>query len=290
MDAAPAIRVLAEGLGLPEGPRWHGGRLVVSDIIGRQVVAIDAAGGKTVLAEVPGQPSGLGWLPDGRMVVVSMADRMLLVQDGLAMVPAVDLSPCGTDRCNDMVVDGLGRCWIGDYPVADGQTAQERLANAGGANIILVDFSTGSPAPPRVVATGLRIPNGMAITPDGRTLIVAETAGYRLTAFTIAADGSLSEQRLWAKLEIAPDGICLDADGHIWTGTPYPPAEFQRIAEGGAVLQRISGDGAGCFACMLGGPGRHDLYLLEAPFPPDPARREGRVRVMAAPSPGAGLP
>ncbi len=290
MGAPPIIRVLADGLGLPEGPRWHDGRLVVSDILGRQVVAIDSHGQKTVLAEVPGQPSGLGWLPDGRMVVVSMTALMLLVQDGAAMVPAVDLSPWSTDRCNDMVVDGRGRCWIGDYPIPAGHTPQERLANAGGANIILVDFSTGTPAPPRVVATGLRIPNGMAITPDGRTLIVAETAGYRLTAFTIAEDGALHGQRLWAKLEIAPDGICLDTEGHVWAGTPYKPAEFHRIAEGGAVLQRISGEGAGCFACMLGGPSRHDLYLLEAPFPPDPARREGRIRVMAAPAPGAGLP
>lgn len=286
MDATPP-RLLLDGLGLPESPRWRDGRLVFSDVWCGEVVALDLQGRRTTLATVPQRPSGLGWLPDGRLLVVSMLDRQLLVQeaDGSLRV-AADLSPCAGELANDMVVDAHGRAYIGGFLAGAGDTPAARRDSAPGANLMLVDFSAGGAPVTSVAATGLRIPNGMAITPDGATLIVAETSAQRLTAFSIAADGTLCARRTWATLDCYPDGICLDADGCVWVASNTPPG-FQRVAEGGAVHARVdSGDSAG-FACMLAGD---TLFLLEAPYPTTITARAGRIRTVRAPCDGAGLP
>jgi sugar lactone lactonase YvrE len=279
--------VLLDGLALPEGPRWRQDRLVFSDMLAGEVVAVDMTGTRETIAAVPNRPSGLGWLPDGRMLVVSMLDRRLLIQMDGGLREAADLSPVTTDRCNDMVVDRQGRAYVGDYPVPPGATAAERHANAIPSNLVLVDFGAGAVARPRIVADGLYVPNGAVITPDGGTLIVAETGRNRLTAFTIAADGSLTGRRVWAELTIAPDGICLDMEGCIWVATPYAPSVVQRIAPGGRILAQVApGSGLAAFACALGGPARRTLFTLEAAFPPAPERKLGRVRRHSAPVAG----
>jgi sugar lactone lactonase YvrE len=220
-----------------------------------------------------------------------MLDRKLYaVADG-TLTELADLAGVSTDRCNDMIVSPGGHAYVGDYPISPGKDAFERLANSAPSNLILVDFSYDPAHPPvSVAARDLLVPNGLALTEDGRTLIVAETGGYRLTAFTVAADGALSDRRIWANLDIAPDGICLDAEGCLWVGTPYPPAVFQRVAEGGRVVETVDPDGRGAFACVLGGDDRRTLFLMESAFPPQPGMREGRVRSIIAPAAGAGLP
>ena len=288
---ATAARLLLDGLGLPESPRWANDRLFFADVWCGEVVAVDLSGQRETIAKVPNRPSGLGWLPDGRMLVVSMLDRQLLLQqaDGSLRV-AADLSPYAGDLANDMVVDRHGRAYIGGFVAGTGKDNAERRDNAPGANLILVDFSITPNTPTvRVAAAGLRIPNGLAISADGSTLIVAETAGKRLTAYTIDADGALSAPRLWATLELYPDGICLDAAGCVWVAS-NTPACFQRVAEGGAVLQRIAPDGHAGFACVLGGVRRDTLFLLEAPYPTTPAERAGRIRTLLVDVAGAGLP
>ena len=288
---AMAPRLLLGGLGLPESPRWADGRLFFSDVWCGEVVALDLAGQRETIARVPNRPSGLGWLPDGRLLVVSMLDRQLLVleADGQLRL-AADLRPYAGELANDMLVDRHGRAYVGGFVAGAGSNNTERRDNAPGANLLLVDFSQDSAAPViSVAATDLRIPNGLAISADGATLLVAETAAKRLTAFTIAADGALSARRTWADLELYPDGICLDAGGCAWVASNTPPC-FQRVAEGGAVLRRIdTGDIAG-FACVLGGTARDTLFLLEAPYPSANTDRAGRIRVLRADVAGAGLP
>jgi sugar lactone lactonase YvrE len=278
--------VLTTDLGLPEGPRWHNGTLYVSDITAGSVVAVDGAGNRRVVAAVAAQPSGLGWLPDGRMLVVSMLDRRLniLEPDG-AIRELVDLTGLAVDRCNDMVVDDGGLAYVGDYPVSPGATPQERLENAVGSNLILVDTATGTA---HVAADDLLIPNGVVISPDGGTLIVAETGGYRLTAFDRQPDGTLTDRRIWAELTIAPDGICLDADGCVWVASPYPSSVVQRVEEGGRVLAQLSTEDPATYACALGGSDGCTLFLTQSRFPPAPGVRSGRVVTLRAPAPCAG--
>lgn len=276
--------LLYDQLQFGEGPRWRNGLLYVADQHAREVVTIAQDGAVQAVLSVPGQPSGLGWLPDGTMLVVSMADRRLCALRNGQLVTHADLSGIAAGHCNDMVVDAQGRAYVGNFGFefdAGGELAPARLA--------LVHPDGRAEA----VADELLFPNGMVITPDGHTLVVAETFGQRLTAFTIAADGSLSERREWAALSVPPDGICLDESGAIWVSCPLPPGGYYRVAEGGQVLEQLESPGDYCgIACMLGGADRRSLFMLEAKtYVPSQTRRgNSRVRVVQVKHAGAGCP
>ena len=278
------LETILGGLAFPEGPRWRDGRLWFSDMHAHEVIAMTPEGKRETVFAHTGPVSGLGWLPDGRMLVVSMIDQKLLriEPDGRAAVHG-DLSSVATGRCNDMVVDAAGRAYVGnfgyDYP--DGEIKPAKLARVDPDGTV------------SVAADELVFPNGAMITPDGKTLIVGETFAGRMTAFDVAADGSLSNRRVWAALpeRAAPDGACLDADGAIWVASPTTN-DVIRLKEGGEVLERIMAD-QGVFACMLGGEDRRTLYVLTASGsdPEDSAaRRLGRIETMRVDVPGAGLP
>jgi sugar lactone lactonase YvrE len=284
-----SARELATGLRFAEGPRWHDGRLWLSDMYDHAVKTVDLDGNVEVAVEVPGQPSGLGWLPDGSLLVVSMLDRRVLRLDGGTLVEHADLNGVATFHCNDMVVDDVGRAYVGNFGF-DLHTAEATgdFSGIAAATLALVQpDGTVSAA-----ADGLHFPNGTVITPDGGTLIVAESMGRRLTAFDIADDGSLSGRRLWAGLgQRLPDGICLDADGAVWFANAGGP-ECVRVAEGGEVLDVIE-TGDHCYACMLGGPDGTTLFMLTAAAShPDrtTTERSGKVLVSQVGSPRAGCP
>ena len=243
-----------------EGPRWHDGRWWVSDFYRHTVFAITPEGEEEAVLTVDQQPSGLGWLPDGTLLVVSMKDRRLLRYTRAHAVEEVaDLSGLASGHLNDMVVDQRGRAWIGNFGYDLMGGGPPSLAN-----LIRVD-PAGTAA---VVADELSFPNGSVVTSDGRTLIVGESGAMRYTAFTIADDGSLLDRRVWAEMSdppVAPDGCCLDAEGHIWAADAFGN-RCVRVAEGGAIVDEIrSPDGLGVYACMLGGEAGRTLLMCCAP-------------------------
>ena len=280
--------VLLDGLVFPEGPRWHGGRLWFSDIHACKVMAVDLAGLSETIASVPQRPSGLGFLPDERLLAVSVLDGRLLRLDPEGAHTYADLNAPGGVLPNDMVVGEDGRAYVGDvaFEISAGPPRP--------GNVILVTPDGAA----RVVAEGLSYPNGMVIAPDGKTLIVAETIGRRLTAFDIAADGSLSGRRTFADLATGaiggthPDGICLDAEGAVWVASP-PTSEFVRVREGGDVTHRIDVSGRWAVACVLGGEDRRTLFLCTARTTlADLGRGNsiGWIETARADVPGAGRP
>jgi sugar lactone lactonase YvrE len=278
------LDTLLDGLCFGEGPRWHEDRLWLSDMHAHTVLAVDLAGRREDVAEVPGKPSGLGWLPDGRLLVVSMNDRRLLRREpGGGLVLHADLAPFADHPCNDMVVDARGRAFVGNFGF-DFERGEKPRTTC----LVRVD-PDGRAA---VAASELRFPNGSVITPDGATLIVGESFGACLTAFSIGADGALSGRREWAKLEGAvPDGICLDAENAVWVASPASN-EVLRVREGGAVAERIP-VGRPAIACMLGGPDRRTLFVLSSEsIRADEcvAKRSARVELARVDVPGAGLP
>jgi sugar lactone lactonase YvrE len=298
--AGRQLETVAAGFSYLEAPRWHDGRLFASDFYNRRVVAIDLDGKFETVAEVPNQPSGLGWLPDGRMLVVSMRDRRVLRQqaDG-TLVEHADISALATWHANDMVVDGRGRAYVGNFGFD-----LMGMAPPVPARLVRVD-PDGSLA---VVAEDMRFPNGSVITPDGATLIVAETGGNRLTAFDVGPDGSLSNRRVWAafgeeptatetaelmaQIKVAPDGICLDAEGCVWVADGLGNRVL-RVGEGGEVTETISTGDLGAFACMLGGDDGRTLFLCAAPtFVEAVVSRDHQARLLACrvDIPHAGLP
>lgn len=278
---------VVDDLCFAEGPRWHDGRLWFSDMHDHQVLSFDPASGEIeVVVEVPGQPSGLGWRPDGTMLVVSMVDRRLLaVCDGRTEEVA-DLSALAPFHCNDMVVDARGNAYVGNF----GFDLHDSDADQCTTNLVLVTPDGDA----RVVADELFFPNGCVITPDGATLVVGESFSGFLTAFTIAEDGSLHDRREWARVRGAvPDGICLDAHGAIWLASPISH-QILRVAEGGEVLDEVrTNDERQPFACMLGGADRRTLYVCTA-IDSEPvgarAARAGRIEAVEVDVPGAGLP
>ncbi len=277
------METVVEGLSFPEGPRWHAGRFYFSDFYQHVVFALGEDGVLETVAEVPGQPSGLGWLPDGRMLVVSMTDRRLLRQevDGSLTLHA-DLGEVAAFHCNDMVVDATGRAYVGNF----GFDTHAGVGPAP-ANLARVD-PDGAVS---IAETDLQFPNGTVITPDGGTLIIGETYASRLTAFDIDHAGNLSNRRVWADIAPhVPDGICLDADGAIWVADPRGNCVV-RVQAGGQILQRID-TGRGAFACALGGDDRQTLYVCTATGsgPHAQARRDGRIECLRVDVPGAGLP
>ncbi|MEO8263911.1 MAG: SMP-30/gluconolactonase/LRE family protein [Ilumatobacteraceae bacterium] len=287
------VRVLAGGLHFGEAPRWHDDVLWFSDFFDYAVKTVDLDGHIAVKLSMTDRPSGLGWMPDGSMLIVSMTARALLRLDQGRLALHADLSEIATFHCNDMVVDAQGRAYVGNFGFdldtnEINGTLGEVLAAHSGATIARVDPDGSVHA----AAAGLMFPNGTVITPDGRTMIVAESFANRLTAYDIADDGSLSDRRLWADLGgRTPDGICLDADGAIWVANPIINECF-RVAEGGNILDVIETDNR-CFACMLGGPDRRTLFMLTSRYSlavEAAVHRTGNVLIADVDVPGAGLP
>lgn len=256
--------VLTEGLYFGEGPRWHDGRLWFSDFYAHAVKSVDSDGVQRIELELDDQPSGLGWLPDGRLLVVSMAELKLLRQDSDGIKVHADLSQHSAHLCNDMVVDATGRAWVGNFgfdldALVEEKGVEAALLDHPTTNLVRVD-PNGSV---HVASSEMHFPNGMVISPDGTTLIVAETLSMCLTAFDIGLDGSLSNRRIWAPVGMrAPDGICLDAEGHVWIANAIE-SECVLVAEGGEILQTVE-TSQPCFACMLGGDDGRTLYMMTA--------------------------
>jgi sugar lactone lactonase YvrE len=275
---------LLDGLCFGEGPRWHEGALWLSDMHDHKVLRVTPGGECETVCEVPKWPSGLGWLPDGDLLVVSMTDRRLLRFDGSMLRLHADLADLASFHCNDMVVDASGRAYVGNFGFDLHAQKKPRPAE-----LICVEPDGSA----RVVARDLRFPNGTVITPDGRTLIVGESWGACLTAFDIAPEGGLDNRRVWAEQPdgALPDGICLDAEGGIWLASPSTN-ECLRQVEGGEITHRVA-LAQGAFACMLGGDDGRTLFILTAASSdPDDCRRlrSGTIETCRAPYPHAGWP
>jgi len=286
-------KVLATGLYFGEGPRWHAGRLWFSDFYDHAVKSVDASGNVRTELTIDDHPSGLGWLPDGRLLVVSMNKRQVLRVDPDAVRVHADLSGVAAHRTNDMVVDAVGRAYVGNFGFRLDDELKNRgvegvLADHPVANLARVD-PDGSV---HVAAPDMHFPNGSVLTPDGRTLIVAETLALRLTAFDIAADGSLSNRRVWAPVGMrAPDGICLDAAGNVWIANAIAP-ECVLVAPGGEIVATVSTDQP-CYACMLGGEDGRTLFMMTAPSSLAEiasASRQGHIMTAVVQVPRAGRP
>lgn len=300
MTSTRTFTTLFEGGAYFECPRWRGDRWWVSDFYRHAVYTYDAAGREQLAVEVEAQPSGLGWLPDGDLLVVSMKDRRVLRRSADGSVGThAQLSELTTGHLNDMIVDRQGRAFVGNFGfdlMGGGDPAPAGLVRVdpGGAAVL--------------VAQDLWFPNGMVIT-DGGTLIVAETFAARLTAFDLQPDGSLADRRVWAQVQpapepadtetmlsrvsFAPDGCALDADGHVWAANALGEAVC-RVAPGGEIVEEIAvPDGLGTFACGLGGEDGRTLVVCAAPDFDEQARAAAREAVLLTTTvdvPHAGLP
>ena len=276
----PEPNTLMTGIGLGESPRWREGRLWFADWIAQELIALDLEGNSEVMAKVPSLPFSIDWLPDGPMLITSGRNLLHMAPDG-SLETRADLSGLSEYGWNEIVVDRRGNTYV---------------------NNICFDFMNGAEFAPgiialvtpdgsvRQVADGIAFPNGMVVTPDNSTLIVAESFAGRLSAFDIAADGGLSNRRVWAELGEGGDGICIDAEGAVWT-----PAMkgCMRVREGGEVLERIELDRF-CFACMLGGADGRTLFMMAADWngPENVGKgpRTGKVLTAKAPAAHAGSP
>jgi sugar lactone lactonase YvrE len=272
-------RTLMTGLAFGESPRWHDGRLWFSDWGVREIIAVDPDGSSEVVLSVPSAPSCIDWLPDGRLLVVSGGDGLLLRREhNGSLVTHADLSRLSAHAWNEIVVDDRGRAYVNNIGFEFGGEF---------APGIVAIVEPGGSA--RVVAEGMAFPNGMVLTPDNSTLIVAESYGNVLTAFDIAPDGRLQNRRVWAELgDGAPDGICLDVEGAVWYGD-VPNKRCVRVREGGDVLDTVELD-RGCFACALGGPDGKTLFMVAAEWPDamSEGSRTGCVLTAEASSAGVG--
>jgi sugar lactone lactonase YvrE len=295
------LTTLLEGGAFFEGPRWHDGRWWVSDFYRQAVYTVGSDGSEELVVEVENQPSGLGWLADGSLLIVSMKDQRILRRDQRGNVSThADLGSFTESPLNDMVVDTTGRAWVGCFGFDLMAFADPRPAP-----LMRVDLDGTA----TVAADEMMFPNGSVITPDSGTLIVGETAGCRYTAFTIQSDGSLTDRRVWAqlaptpelgplqemlpKMTVGPDGCTLDAEGHIWSADEAG-ARCIRIAPGGDIVDEIrTPEGLGCFACALGGDDGRTLLVCAAPDFLETNRRESREAVLLTVPvevPHAGLP
>lgn len=283
--------VLTSGHGLVESPRWHDGRLWFADWLAGEIIAVDRDDHVELVARHRSLPLCFDFLPDGRPLLVSGPEEALLElrPDGSTSTYA-DLSQLSQYGCNDIVIDGRGNAYVnnGNFDFAAGPPAGDRAP--GFVALVRPDGSA------TVVADDLAFPNGMAVTPDNATLIVAESYRNRLTAFAINADGTLGERRVWAELGSGvPDGICIDADSAVWFAD-VPNQWCRRVREGGDVLDTVQLDRGG-FACILGGgPGEPRLYIVAAHWPGgerfmDPTHVwDGQALSVPAPAPAAGWP
>jgi sugar lactone lactonase YvrE len=283
MHGKDKIETLVDGLTFPESPRWHGGKLWFSDFYTFRVLNAGLDGKVETAAEVPQQPSGLGWTPNGDLLIVSMLDRKLLRLRGSRLETFADLSPIATWHCNDMVVDESGNAYVGNFGFDLHAGVPPRAAS-----LARVDPEGGVSA----AADGLMFPNGAVITPDGKTLVVAETMANRLTAFDLTDEARLTNRRVFAQLDgCFPDGICLDAEGAIWVADARGMRVI-RVFDGGRVERTISTGERRLYACMLGGERRRTLFLCTSTGSgPDMAKkRDGRIEFIEVDVPGAGRP
>ena len=279
------MQTLLDGRAFLEGPRWHDGALYVSDMHAHEVLRVAGDGGIEVLASLPGPPSGLGWLPDGSMLIVSMDDRRVLrrAPDG-TLAEHADASVLAPNEINDMVVDAHGHAFVSQFGYDFHGGAKLRPAP-----VLRVD-------PDGTVDTatdGLRMANGMVVTADGSTLVVAESAGRCLVAFDLAPDGGLTNRRRWADLPEGdyPDGICIDAEDAIWIAGPASD-RFVRVREGGEVTDVVDVPGRHAIACAIGGDDGHTLFCCTSPTHGQPeqsrAERGARVETTRVTVPGPG--
>jgi sugar lactone lactonase YvrE len=274
------IETLTEGIGLGESPRWHDGRLWFSDWVAHQVIALSPDGEREVMAEVDAFPFSIDWLADGPMLITAGRELLRLEPDG-SLVTHVDLSDFSKYGWNEIVVDSRGNAYVNNvgFDLMGGEEPKPGIIA-----VVTPDGTT------RQVADGLAFPNGMAVTPDNSTLIVAESYQGRLTAFDIGEDAGLENRRVWADLGEGGDGICMDAEGAVWS------PKFQacvRVRAGGEELERIELDQF-CFACMLGGEDGKTLFMNVADWNgPDAVGRgprTGKVLITDAPAAHAGFP
>ncbi len=288
-------RVLREGLTFGEGPRWHDGRLWYSDFYRHAIFSTDEEGANERLeVSVPNQPSGLGWLPDGDLLYVSMTDQVVMRRhDGTSSL-FCDISPYCGFWANEMIVSASGFAYVGSFGF-DLDIMLREIGPAGmmaapppTTNLVVLD-PTGGVAQ---VIPDMAFPNGTVITPDGATLIVGETIKFRLSAFDVASDGTLSNRRVWAQLDfVATDGLCLDSDGQIWVANALA-RQCLRVKEGGEITGVVeTSDYA--FACMLGGTDRTRLFVMTAPTSDRFKIADafiGKIEAADVEVPGAGLP
>ncbi len=288
-------RELASGLYFGEAPRWRAGRLWFSDFYAQAVCSVALEGDLRLELTLDDAPSGLGWMPDGSLLVVKMHARQVWRRwpDGRFALHA-DLAGTHAFLSNDMVVDRLGRAYVGAF----GFDLHGELRRRG-PDSVMADHPTAAlvrvdpDGTCTLAAAGLHFPNGMVITPDGQTLICGETLAAQLTAFDLAPDGALDNRRCWAPtFPRLPDGICLDAQGAVWIANPLAP-ECARIGAGGVVLDVVETGALNAFACMLGGPEHRHLFIMAAPTSDDETvskARLGAVLVAQVEVPGAGWP
>jgi len=293
--ALPAdVRTILDDLVFGEGPRWHDGRLWFSDMHDHRVVATTLDGDATTIVRIEDdEPSGLGWLPDGRLLVVAMeTQRLLRVEPDGEIAVQADLSSAARGSLNDMIVSADGTAYIGDMGTRIQDLGTDRRPGQ--------TFRVGPDGAWDCAADDLQSPNGHVLTDDARTLIVAESGGMRLTAFTVREDGTLTDRRTFAELVperddvpvAPPDGICLDADGAVWVADPIGARVF-RVREGGQVTDSIAYDDVIPVACVLGGPDRRTLLIcVAADWKADAlaGRRTGRIDAHDVVVPGAGRP
>jgi sugar lactone lactonase YvrE len=284
-------RVLLDGLTMVESPRWHDGRLWFPHWGTPEIIAVDLEGNARVMARGPsGLGHSIGWLPDGRLLVTG--ERLTRHEPDGSVSVHVDLAPISEYGCSEMTIDGRGNIYVNSIGFDFFAEMAERVKNPSQSPTGVVGLITPD-GTVRKVADGIAFPNGMVVTPDNRTLIVSESFTGKLLAFDIADDGTLARRRVWAE-GVAPDGICLDADGAIWTAT-WNRNECVRVAEGGEILDRIQLDRP-CFATMLGGPQRCTLFMMANQFlgvdkfDEMLAKRSGQVVVAQVRTPGAGWP
>jgi sugar lactone lactonase YvrE len=290
LDAVATVRELASGFSFLECPRWRDDRVWVSDFYTHRVLTVDEFGSGRTILEVPEQPAGLGWLPDGRLLVVSMRDRRVLrLEPDGSLVEHADLSGLASWHLNDMLVDNAGRAYVGNFGFDLMSGAPTRTAN-----IVLIspDGTT------RVAADGLAFPNGMALLDGGSTLVVSESLGNRLGGFTVGASGELSQRRDWASFgpvpptsddlakalaeaSVVPDGMCAAGDDTVWVADANNHRAI-RVAEGGKIVDEVSVGDLHVFACELGGSDGHTLFLCAAPSFAEHERRDTREAVLLA--------
>jgi sugar lactone lactonase YvrE len=283
MPEADGSSVVLEGVAFPESPRWHEGRLWFSDWIAGEVIALEPGGAPEVMARVDAFPFSIDWLPEGPMLITAGGEVLRMEPDG-SLVTHADLGDHTDYGWNEIVVDGRGNTYVNGAEfdlMGGGEFAPGCIA------LLAADGSA------RRVAEGLAFPNGMAVTPDGSTLIVAESYGKKLTAFEIDADGGLADPRVWADLgDGVPDGICIDAEEAVWYAD-VPNRRCVRLLEGGEVLATVDLD-RGCFACMLGGSEGRTLFMVAQEWSGTggvgDGERTGRVLAVEAPAPHAGHP
>lgn len=295
----PAFSTLVDGLSFTECPRWHEGRLYVSDRYTRRILAIATDGTVSTHARTPDLPAGLGFLPDGCLLITTMRDRKVLRrEDDGSLVVHADLSALAPGQLNDMLVDHEGRAWVGNFGF-------DLFGGAPACSTVLICVAPDGSA--AIAAHDLAFPNGAVLAPDGRTLIIAETMANRLSAFTISGD-ALTSRRTWAafgdlptttdvaqiisEANVVPDGICLDAEGAIWVADVVKQ-RLIRVAEGGAMLDELKTNGLCAFACMLGGDDGRTLFACAAPTFDDTeaaANHRSVVLMTRVAVPHAGLP